>query len=184
MSNGQEARRELLEPRVRVLHDEAALAARVDELARTIAARVPGDVTLVGVLKGAFVFLADLIRALDRHGLTPRVDFMRLSSYGMAKTSSGRIHLIGAAPDVAGRAVVLVDDIEDTGRSLAFARDLLLEQGASAIWTCVLADKPTRREVDFAADFIGFEVPDVFLVGYGIDYAERYRHLPYLGTIE
>lgn len=184
MNERQEARGSAPEPRVRVLHDEAAIAARVDELAHAIAATVPGDVTLVGVLKGSFVFLADLIRALDRHGVAPRVEFMQVSSYGMAKASSGEVRLIGPAPEVAGRAVVLVDDIEDTGRSLVFARDLLLRRGASAIWTCVLTDKPGRREVEFVADFIGFVVPDVFLVGYGIDYAERYRHLPYLGTID
>lgn len=184
MNKGHEARREPREPRVRVLHDEAAIAARVDELARALAASVPGDVTLVGVLKGSFVFLADLVRALDRYGVAPRVEFMQLSSYGMKKSSSGEIHLIGAAPEVAGRTVVLVDDIEDTGRSLAFARELLLERGALLIRSCVLADKPSRREVDSAADLVGFVVPDVFLVGYGIDYAERYRHLPYLGTID
>jgi len=184
MNEAQQARRATFEPRVRVLHDEAAIAARVEELARELASTVPNDVTLVGVLKGGFVFLADLVRALDRHGVAPQVGFMRLSSYGMSKSSSGRIRLIGEPPEIAGKAVVLVDDIEDTGRSLAFAKDLLLERGAARLWTCVLADKPARREVEAAADFVGFVVPDVFLVGYGIDYAERYRHLPYLGTID
>ncbi len=85
---------------------------------------------------------------------------------------------------VAGRAVLLVDDVADTGRSLAFARDLLREQGAADIRICALVDKPSRREVEIAVDFSGFTVGDVFVVGYGIDYAERYRHLPYIGAIE
>lgn len=168
---------------VRVLFDEAAIARRVDELARRIVETMSGEFTIVGVLKGSFVFVADLARALDRLGRAPRIEFMRLSSYGLAKESSGNVRLVGEPPEVAGQRVLLVDDIEDTGRSLAFARDTLLECGAAEVLTCVLADKPTRREVEVAADLTGFTVPDVFIVGYGIDYAERYRHLPYIGAV-
>ena len=102
----------------------------------------------------------------------------------MGKESTRQVRLIGEVPRVAGRAVLLDDDIVDTGRSLAQARDLLAEAGAEKVWTCALVDKPARREVDFKADFVGFSVPDLFLVGYGIDYAEKHRHLPYIGTVD
>ncbi len=167
------------------LFDETEIARRVEELAREIAAALSGDFIVVGLLKGSFVFVADLIRALDRNGLAPRVEFIRLSSYGHARESSGEVRLVGDVPaDIAGRQVVMVDDIADTGRSLAFARTLLEERGAARVWTCALVDKPSRREIDFSADFIGFTIDDVFVVGYGIDYAEDYRHLPYIGVID
>ncbi len=167
------------------LFGEEEIARRVDELAKEIAAVISGDLVLVGLLKGSFVFMADLVRALGRAGLTPHVDFMRVASYGAAKQSSGEVRLIGDAPaDLMGRRVLLIDDILDTGRSLVFARSLLLEWGASRIWTCALVDKPSRREVDCSADFVGFTIDDVFVVGYGIDYAEDYRHLPYIGAVD
>ncbi len=168
-----------------VLFTQSKIARRVDELASEIAAVISGDFTIVGVLKGSFVFLADLIRSLDRRGLTPRVEFLTLSSYGKAKQSSGDIHLIGSPPgDISGRAVLLIDDIIDTGHSIAYAKQLLLEGGAAKIWTCALLDKPSRREVDLSVDFVGFTIDDFFVVGYGIDYAEDYRHLPYIGKVD
>ena len=110
---------------------------------------------------------------------------MRVSSYGASKESSGRVRLHGEVPaEVAGRTVLLIDDIVDTGRSFVYARDRLREAGAAKIWTCTLLDKPSRREVAFTADFVGFVIEDVFVVGYGIDFAEQYRHLPYIGVIE
>ncbi len=167
------------------LFDEAAIAARVAGLAQEISQALPEAFTVVGLLKGSFVFVADLVRALDRAGRRPRIDFITLSSYGLGRESSGRVRLIGAPPeDIAGRAVLLVDDVVDTGRSLDFARDLLLRRGASEVRSCALLDKPARRAVAVPLDFIGFTVGDVFVVGYGIDHAEQYRHLPYLGTIE
>jgi hypoxanthine phosphoribosyltransferase len=166
------------------LFDEAAIAARVDELAQDISRAIPEEFTVVGLLKGSFVFVADLVRALDRAGRRPRVDFITLSSYGMARESSGTVRLVGAPPeDIAGRAVLLVDDVADTGRSLVFARDLLLGLGASEVRSCALLDKPARRAVAVPLDFIGFTLGDVFVVGYGIDHAEQYRHLPYLGAV-
>ena len=109
---------------------------------------------------------------------------MRLASYGQGKESSGAVQLVGDAPrDFGGEAVLLVDDIVDTGLSLDYGRRLLAGRNASRIWTCALLDKPSRRRVEGAVDFIGFEIPDVFVVGYGIDYAERYRYLPYIGTV-
>jgi hypoxanthine phosphoribosyltransferase len=166
------------------LFDEGRIARRVDELAAEIASSLPRELLLVVVLKGGFVFAADLMRALDRLGRVPRVDFLRLSSYGPSQQSSGSVQIDGPAPDVAGRDVLLVDDIVDTGRSLVVARKLLLERGASSVATCVLLDKPSRREVEVEADFVGFSIEDVFVVGYGIDFAEQYRHLPWIGRVE
>jgi hypoxanthine phosphoribosyltransferase len=167
------------------LYDEAAIARRVDELAAAIAAALPPAFTLVGLLKGSFVFVADLARALSRAGCRPRIEFMRVSSYGSGTTSSGIVSLMGDAPaGVKGEPVLLVDDIQDTGRTLAFTREFLLERGAARVWTCTLLDKPSRREVAAGeVDFVGFAIPDVFVVGYGIDYAERYRELPYIGKV-
>jgi hypoxanthine phosphoribosyltransferase len=167
------------------LYDEDEIARRVEELAGEIAGAVSGDFAIVALLKGSFVFVADLLRELARRGLAPTVEFMRVSSYGRAKESSRAVRLLGEVPaGVAGRPVLLVDDIVDTGRSLAFARDRLLEAGASKIWTCTLLDKPSRRELTLTVDFVGFVIEDVFVVGYGIDFAEQYRHLPYIGVVD
>ena len=167
------------------LYDEDEIARRVEELADRIAGSVSGEFAIVALLKGSFVFVADLLRLLARRGLAPTVEFMRVSSYGRAKESSGAVRLIGDVPaGVAGRPVLLVDDIVDTGRSLAFARDRLLEAGASKIWTCTLLDKPSRRELALTVDFVGFVIEDVFVVGYGIDFAEQHRHLSYIGVVE
>lgn len=169
---------------VRKLFDEQEIVERVGELAKEIAAALPSDFTIIGVLTGSFVLVADLVRALDRLGLMPRVGFIRLSSYGQSRESSGQVKLIGEVPDVAGREVLLVDDIVDTGRTQAYARKLLRKQGAVRVWTCALVDKPSRREVEATMEFVGFSVGDIFLVGYGIDFAEQYRHLTYIGTID
>lgn len=161
------------------------IARRVEELAAAIAARLPAEFTLVGLLKGAFVFTADLVRALDRAGMRPRVEFLQVSSYALGTESSGTVKVIGEMPgSIGGRNVLLVDDIQDTGRTLAYTRELLLQHGAARVWTCALLDKPSRRVVDLRLDFVGFEIPDVFVVGYGIDWAERFRHLPWIGTVE
>lgn len=169
---------------VEVLVEAAAVAARVDALAAEIATALPPQITLVGLLKGAFVLTADLVRALDRHGMFPRVEFMRVASYGTATQSSGIVSLMGEPPDgIRDAAVVLVDDIQDTGRTLHFTKGLLLERGAARVWTCALLDKPARREVGDSCDFTGFTIPDVFVVGYGIDHAERFRHLPFIGKL-
>jgi hypoxanthine phosphoribosyltransferase len=171
--------------RVLPLFEADAIARRVDELAADIAGSVPRDVTLVALLKGAFMFTADLTRALDRHGLTPAVEFLQVSSYGLGTSSSGKVKVIGAMPDsVGGRDVLLVDDIQDTARTLAWTRDMLVSHGANSVRTCALLDKPSRRQVPFEADHIGFTIEDWFVVGYGIDWAERYRHLPWIGRVE
>jgi len=170
---------------VRMLHDEMAISRRVAELAASIAGTLPKDFMVIGLLKGSFVFVADLVRALDRAGRTPSVGFMQLSSYGQSRESSGDVRLIGEVPaEVAGRSILLVDDIAETRQSLVCACDLLANAGAAEIRICVLIDKPSRRSADISVDFVGFSADDVFVVGYGIDFAERYRHLPYLGAID
>lgn len=171
--------------RVRTLFEEQEIAVRVDALAVEIVGKIGVEFTVIGVLKGAFVFMADLVRALDRAGATPRIELMRLSSYGRGMTTSGEVKLIGNTPDdFEGKPVLLVDDIVDTGLSLSYGQELLTGRNAQKVWTCALLDKPSRRKVDMKADFVGFEIDDVFVVGYGIDYAERFRHLPYIGLVE
>lgn len=170
---------------MRKLFGADEIARRVEELGGEIARALPPRFLLVALLKGSFVFAADLVRALDRAGARPRVAFMQVASYGAGKTSRGEVRLIGGVPaEVPGQPVLLLDDILDTGRSLAFARDRILARGAARVWTCVLVDKPSRREVPLACDFVGFRVDDLFIVGYGIDHAEDYRHLPDIGTVD
>ena len=170
---------------IRVLFSAAEIAARVDALAAEIARALPPHLVIVGLLKGAAVFVADLARALDRTGAHPEIEFMRLASYGLASESSGVVQLLGdVSAALAGRPVLLVDDIVDTGRSIAFATTQLRQHGVGDLWTCALLDKPHRREVEVAIDFVGFRVGDVFVVGYGTDCAEKYRHLPYIGIVE
>ena len=170
---------------LRVLFSEVEIAARVETLAAEIAERTPADFVIVGLLKGAAVFVADLARALFRAGARPEIDFLQLSSYGSAKESTGEVRLVGDVPTgLAGRRVLLVDDIVDTGRSIAHAAMLLRQSGITQLWTCALLDKPARREVAVVVDFVGFTIDDVFVVGYGTDYAEKYRYLPYIGVVE
>jgi hypoxanthine phosphoribosyltransferase len=173
------------EAQVTKLFDEHEIAARVEELARMAVERLPSDFVIVGLLVSSFVFVADFIRALHRIGCNPGVEFIRLSSYGLRRESTGTLRLICETElDLVGRAVLLVDDIVDSGRTLRYARDLLREKKAGTVLTCALIDKPSRREVPVDPDFVGFTVPDVFIVGYGIDYAHQYRQLPFIGMIE
>jgi hypoxanthine phosphoribosyltransferase len=154
------------------LFDEHEITIRVEQLARMVVERLPDNYLLVG----SFVFVADFIRALHRIGCNPSVEFIRLSSYGLGRQSSGNPRLIGETElDLAGRTVLLVDDIVDTGRTLLYAHELLREKRVAKILTCALVDKPSRREVVIALNFVGFTVPDVFIVGYGVDYAHQYR---------
>lgn len=170
---------------VKQMFSAEELAERIELVAQDIAANVSGKLTVIGVLKGSFVFLADLVRALDRAGLPSHVEFLRLSSYGNKQKAAGDVVLIGGYPDVNDdRTVLLVDDIVDTGNSLTYAMKLLEAGGTTKILTCTLLDKPSRREVDVKVDYVGFTIPDEFVVGYGIDYAEDYRSLPYLGIVE
>ncbi|NKB19396.1 MAG: hypoxanthine phosphoribosyltransferase [Alphaproteobacteria bacterium] len=161
------------------------IAERVDALAREIIADEPGDILVVVILKGSFVFAADLIRALERNGASAQVDFVTLSSYGMGTESSGKVNLThDLSEDVTGRAVLLVDDILESGRTIAFAVETMRERRAASVKTCLLLDKPTQRKVDIEADYVGFTIDPEFVVGYGLDLAKRYRGLPYIGIVQ
>ena len=169
---------------VEVIYSEEAIAARMGELARDIMSRGLERPLVVAVLKGSFVFAADLIRALYKAGYQPEVDFLTLSSYRKSKTSSGKVEILRDMDlSAEGRNVLVIDDVLDSGRTLAFAKDLLAARGAASILTCVLLDKKVPRAVDVAADFYAFEVGDEFVVGYGMDVAHRYRELPFVGRV-
>lgn len=171
-------------PAITPLYDAASIAKRVDELAAAIAGRRLNQLLIVAVLKGSFIFAADLIRALQREGLAPEIDFIFLGSYGTKTRSQGVVRVLRDVETVlSGRDVVLVDDILDSGRTLAFAKERLLSKGAAQVLTCVLIDKQVPRAVPVAADFSGFACPPKFVVGYGMDLAHRYRELPYIGEI-
>jgi hypoxanthine phosphoribosyltransferase len=153
-------------------------------LAKDIAALKLEPLLVVAVLKGSFVFAADLIRALNRAGMEPEVDFITLSSYRKNRVSRGSVDILRDVElDVTGRNILLVDDVLDSGRTLAFAKDLLAARGANSIRTCVLLNKKTKRAVDIVADLKAFDCGDEFMVGYGMDVAHRYRELPYVGRI-
>jgi hypoxanthine phosphoribosyltransferase len=167
------------------LFGEAEIAARVQALGSEIAADIGPDILLVAVLKGSFVFTADLMRALYRAQVRPQVDFMQLSSYGSASQSKGRVEVVRDVGDtIEGRTVLLVDDILESGRTLAFAKQNLIARGASEVRLCVLLDKQHKRVAGIEADFVGFGCPDRFVVGYGLDYAHYHRELPFIGVIE
>lgn len=170
---------------VHVLFDEAAIAARVEEIAREIVAAQPRDLLVIAILRGSFIFAADLVRALHRAGLAPSVEFMQLASYHSGMASSGQVTVIKDIDNkVDDRDVLLIDDILESGRTLAFAKDLLSARGARRVMTAVLIEKPVKRAVQFTADFVGFEAPDKFLVGYGMDVAHKFRELPFVGMVE
>lgn len=166
------------------LYSAETIAARIDELARDIAALRLDRPIFVAVLKGSFIFAADLVRALFRHGIEPDIDFIFLASYRDGTQSSGRVEVLRDVQSALdGRDVVIVDDILDSGRTLAFAKALLAKRGARSVRTCVLIDKDVPRAAEIAADFAGFRCPNVYVVGYGMDLANRYRELPFIGTL-
>jgi len=154
---------------------------RVRSLAQEIRADHPAGVHFVCVLKGAFVFLADLARAMEGEAT---LDFMAVSSYGSSTKSSGQVQVLkdlGAA--IEGRDVVIVEDIVDTGLTLTYLQDILRARSPRTLRTACLLSKPSRRQVEVKVEYIGFTIEDKFVVGYGLDYAERYRHLPYIGLV-
>ena len=170
--------------RVKVLFDEAQIARRNTEIALQIAERKPKDLLVVAILKGSFMFAADLMRALHHAGLMPQVEFMHLSSYRDATVSSGQVVILkDVESDVRESDVLLIDDILESGRTIAFAKDLLAARGAR-VMTCCLLEKPGKRAVSIKADYVGFVIPDKFVVGYGMDVAHSYRQLPFIGVVE
>ncbi len=171
---------------MRILHSQTVVEHRIDTLAAEIADAYPGDFLMAPVLTGAFVFAADLLRALYRRGCDPHVDFVQLSSYGGARSSSGVVKVLkDFSEPLVGRSVLLVDDVLDTGRSLHFAKNMVLGAGAADAKICVLIRKSTGRSADIDADFVGFEAgADEFIVGYGMDDEGRRRGLPHIGVVE
>lgn len=172
------------DPHIDILFTEEEIAARVSALAREIVADLPRDFLVVVILKGSFVFAADLIRALEKVGASAQVGFITLSSYGAGTASGGAVTLThDLVESVAGRGVLIVDDVLESGRTLAFACETLRRRGAASVRTCLLLDKPDRRAVPIEADYVGFRIGGEFVVGYGLDLAHRYRGLPYIGIL-
>ena len=161
-------------------------ADRIQERVRALAGEIrrdhPDGVHLVCVLKGAFMFLSDLARALEGNAT---LDFMALSSYGSSTQSSGQVQLLKDLDSgLEGRDVVIVEDIVDTGLTLSYLQDILRARAPRHLRTACLLSKPSRRKVDVKVEYVGFTIEDKFVVGYGLDYAEKYRNLPYIGVIE
>jgi hypoxanthine phosphoribosyltransferase len=165
------------QPELKVMVSRHRIAAVVKRLAEDIRRDYIGlNPLVVGILKGSFVFLADLVRAID---MPLQVDFVKLTSYGSGTHSSGRITVIlDLNCQLEGRHVLVVEDIVDTGLTTSFLCDYLRQKGPASIRLCALTSKPSRRQVDVQIDFLGLEVPDKFIVGYGLDCAEQYRYLP------
>ncbi len=169
---------------IEVLYASAEIAHRVAELATEIAREMGPEILIVAILKGGFVFAADLVRALHLAGVRPQIDFMMLASYGKSKESSGEVRVLrDVTDDVAGREILVIDDILDSGRTLAFAKQSLLDRGAGSVRLCILLDKRDRRAAAVDAEFVGFACPDRFVVGYGLDFANYHRELPYIGAL-
>lgn len=167
---------------VGALLTEAQVKARVAEMGEQISRDLAGEsVLVIAILKGAFVFCADLVRQMS---IPTEIDFMAVSSYGNATESSGVIKIIkDLDATVEGRHVLLVEDIVDSGLTLRYLKEYLGRQNPASLRVAVLLDKPSRRKTEVSVDYVGFAIPDEFIVGYGIDYAEQYRHLPYIGMI-
>ena len=168
----------------RVLIDEAEIQRRVADMAAAIEADYAedADLLLICVLKGGYVFLSDLSRVLKR---PHHLDFMGISSYGSSTTSSGAVQIImDLKQPLAGRNVLIVEDIIDSGHTLSYLRQNLLARQPASLKICTLLNKPSRREVDVEVNYVGFDIPDEFVVGYGLDFDELYRNLPYIAVLK
>lgn len=168
----------------RILISQEALQTRIQELAQQIAADFADseDLLLICVLKGGYMFLADLSRALKR---PHELDFMGVSSYGAGTVSSGAVQIImDLKQPIMGRNVLIVEDIIDSGRTLSYLRQSLLARDPASLRICSLLNKPSRREVDVPVDYVGFDIPDEFVVGYGLDFDELYRNLPFIAVLK
>lgn len=168
---------------LKVLVSEEELKERVEALGRELAEQFEGKNPLfLGVLKGSFIFMADLVRACP---LKSNLEFMAVSSYQDGTQSSGRVQInYDLRQDITGRHIIVLEDILDSGNTLAFLKEYLLTKGAASITIVTLLDKPARRTKAVTADLAGFVVPDEFVVGYGLDYAQKYRNLPYIGVLK
>ncbi len=167
----------------KVLIDENELKAIVKRLGAEITADYLGkDVLLIGILKGSVIFMADLMREID---VPCNIDFMAVSSYGNGTESSGRVKINKDLDnDIQGKDIIIIEDILDSGKTLYYIRDILSARRPASIRICTLFDKPERREADIKADYVGSLVPNEFIVGYGLDYSEYYRNLPFIGVLK
>lgn len=168
---------------LKVLLSEEALSQKVKELGKRISEDYNGkNLMMVSVLKGSVVFMADLMRAID---IPCEIDFMCVSSYGSGAKTSGVVKIVKDLDiSLEGQDLLIVEDILDSGLTLSYIKSILLKRSPNSIKLCTLLDKPERRQADIVADYIGFSVPDEFVVGYGLDYAEHYRNLPYIGILK
>ncbi len=172
------------ESTIDILFSPEEIALKVEEMATRITAHMSEEFMVVALLKGSFVFAADLVRALHHVGCRPQIDFMTLSSYGKNVESTNVVMVERDLSDtVRNKNILLVDDILESGQTLNYARTLLQERGAASMHIAVLLEKPGKRKVELNADFVGFTIPDKFVVGYGLDYANYFRELPYIGTV-
>jgi hypoxanthine phosphoribosyltransferase len=166
-----------------ILFTEEAVTERIRELGAQITRDYEGkNPLIIGILKGATLFMADLVKRIE---FPVEIDFMAVSSYGQSSESSGVVRIIkDLDQSIEGRDVIIVEDIIDTGLTLVYLKNLLEQRKAASVKLVTLLDKPDRHKVDITADYLGFTVPDHFIVGYGLDYAERYRNLPYVGVLK
>lgn len=166
-----------------ILFSEETLNARLTELGEQITSDYAGQpLTVIGILKGSNIFTSDLVRKIN---LPLKMDFMAVSSYGNATESTGVVRIIKDLDgSVEGENLLIVEDIVDSGLTLKYLKEILLTRNPASVKICTLLDKPARRKESVAIDYLGFEVPDEFIVGYGIDYAECYRNLPYVGILK
>ena len=169
---------------VEVMIPEAEIKARIAELGRQITEHYKdsgSEMVLVGLLRGSFMFMADLCREVQ---VSHEVDVMTVSSYGSGMSTTGDVKILkDLDEDIRGKDVLIVEDIIDSGNTLSKVREILSLRQPKSLAICTLLDKPDRREVQVPVEFVGFSIPDEFVVGYGIDYAQRYRHLPYVGKV-
>jgi hypoxanthine phosphoribosyltransferase len=174
---------EFSNPNLEVLIPEEEIQARIKELGAQIARDYAGrNPLLIGVLKGACLFLSDLMRAID---LQLGIEFMAISSYGMSTRTSGEVRILkDLGVPVEGRHILVVEDIVDTGLTLSYLLANLKSRGAASVKLVALLDKIDRREREVPIDYLGFQIPDHFVVGYGLDFAERYRNLPFIGVLK
>lgn len=169
--------------KIEVLFSAEEIAARNNQLAEEIALSDLHNPLVISILKGSFVFAADLIRALHNAGLSPEVEFISISSYGAGTEAREPKVIRDVESNVEGRDIILVDDILESGGTLQFTRDLMLSRGANRVALVALLDKPVKRKQKIDADFVGFECPDKFVVGYGMDVAHAFRELPFVGVV-
>ncbi len=167
----------------RVFFSEEELKARVKELGAKITQDYDGKSPIfIGVLKGSFVFMADLMRAVRTYC---DIDFMAVSSYGSGTVTTGAVKINkDLSYNVEGRHIIIIEDILDSGVTLSYLKRYIEARKPASVAICTLLDKPARRKADISPDYVGFECPDAFIVGYGLDYAERYRNLPYIGVLK